>query len=456
MHYVIVDVETTGGSPKQSKITEIAMYKYDGEKIIDEYITLLNPEQKIPEFIVRLTGITDSMVENAPKFYEAAKTILDFCDGCIFVAHNVGFDYGMLRMEFKRLGFDFRFPHLCTVRAARYVIPGYESYSLGKLSKSLDIHIEGRHRAGGDALATCKLFDLLYHKDPNHLSNFIQHEINPKKVNPKLDIDSIDELPSKTGVYQFYDEFNALIYIGKSKNIKKRVEQHLRNTTTAKGNIMMQEIARVTYEITGSELIAMLLESELIKTYKPLYNRQLRRSVFTYGLYDEVNPQGYLTLSVGLSSKSNAVPLTYFNSKKEANEYIRNRGDFFGLCQKINGVYPTQDACFHYSIKQCQGACIGEESTDSYNQKVENFIASLKYSESSFFLIDKGRNKMEKSLVWIEQGTYKGYGFAPFHFQQNAPMLWKRYIDIKEENRDIRSIINLYLRKGEGYKLVKL
>jgi DNA polymerase-3 subunit epsilon len=456
MHYVIVDVETTGGNPKQSKITEIAMFKYDGEKIIDEYITLLNPEERIPEFIVRLTGITDSMVQEAPKFYEVAKRILEFCEGCVFVAHNVGFDYGMLRMEFKRLGFDFRFPHLCTVRAARYVIPGHDSYSLGKLSKSLNIHIEGRHRAGGDALATSKLFDLLYHKDSQHLSTFIQHEINPKKVNPKLDIDSIDELPSKAGIYKFYDEFNALIYIGKSKNIKKRVGQHLRNTSTAKGSIMMHEIARVSCEITGSELIAMLLESELIKQFKPLYNRQLRRAIFTYGLYDEVNSEGYLTLRVGLSSKTQAVPLTYFNSKKEANDYIRNRGDYFGLCQKINGVYPTQDACFHYAIKQCNGACIGEESPSVYNDKVEKFIQSLRYDESSFFLVDKGRNKMEKSLVWIEQGTYKGYGFAPYHFNQSNPIMWKRYIEIKDENRDARSIINLYLRKGEGFKIVTL
>ena len=162
MHFVIVDVETTGGNPKQSKITEIAMYKYDGNQIIDEFISLINPEQHIPEFIVRLTGITDQMVANAPKFYEVAKDILAFCEGCVFVAHNVGFDYGMLRSEFLSLGFDFRFPHLCTVRASRYVIPGHASYSLGKLSNDLGIQIDGRHRAGGDALATTKLFHLIY------------------------------------------------------------------------------------------------------------------------------------------------------------------------------------------------------------------------------------------------------------------------------------------------------
>jgi len=211
----------------------------------------------------------------------------------VFVAHNVGFDYGMLRNEFRSLGYDFRFPHLCTVRAARYVLPGHDSYSLGKISAALGITIDGRHRAGGDALATAKLFDLIYHKDPQNLASFIQHEVNPKKVHPKLDINSVDDLPEKTGIYRFYDEYNRLIYIGKSKNVKKRVEQHLRNTATAKGEIMRQEIARIEYELTGSELIAMLLESEEIKQHKPIFNRQLRRSIFTYGLYDEPNEKGY-------------------------------------------------------------------------------------------------------------------------------------------------------------------
>jgi DNA polymerase-3 subunit epsilon len=456
MPFVIVDVETTGGSPKHSKITEIAMYKYDGNSLVDEFVTLLNPEQSIPDFIVRLTGITDAMVKDAPKFYEVAKNILDFCEGCVFVAHNVGFDYGMLRNEFRALGYDFRFPHLCTVRAARYVLPGHDSYSLGKISAALGITIDGRHRAGGDALATAKLFDLIYHKDPQNLANFIQHEVNPKKVHPKLDINSVDDLPEKTGIYRFFDEYNRLIYIGKSKNVKKRVEQHLRNTATAKGEIMRQEIARIEYELTGSELIAMLLESEEIKQHKPVFNRQLRRSIFTYGLYDEPNDKGYLSLKVGLASKTEAVPLTYFNSKKEASEYIKNRGDYFGLCQKINGVYPSQDACFQHSVKQCAGACIGEETPENYNEKVAQFIAALRYDESSFYIVDKGRNRSEKSLVLIENGTYRGYGHAPYHFNQSAPLHWKRFIEIKDENRDIRSIINLYLRKGIGFKLVKL
>ncbi|MBM3456327.1 MAG: exonuclease, partial [Bacteroidetes bacterium] len=294
MNYVIVDVETTGGSPKTSKITELAMFKHDGEKVIDEFISLLNPEQVIPDFIVRLTGITDKMVENAPKFYEVAKKIIEFTDGCIFVAHNVSFDYGMIRSEFKNLGFDFRMPHLCTVRSSRYVIPGHASYSLGKLSASLGIEIDGRHRASGDALATTKLFDLLLRKDNNRLEKFIQQEVNPKNVHPNLDLEILDEIPNKAGVYKFLNEFNQIIYIGKSIHIKKRVEQHLRNTKSVKGLKLIQDIVRIEYELTGSELIAMLRESLLIKQFQPIYNRKLRKSLFPWGLFDEIDNKGYI------------------------------------------------------------------------------------------------------------------------------------------------------------------
>jgi DNA polymerase-3 subunit epsilon len=455
MNFVIVDVETTGGSPKNSKITELAMYKYDGEKIIDEFISLVNPEQEIPEFIVRLTGITDAMVENAPKFYEIAKKVLEFTEDCIFVAHNVAFDYGMFRHEFKSLGYDFRLPHLCTVRASRYVIPGHASYSLGKLSRALEIEIVGRHRAGGDALATTKLFDLIYHKDPNQLSTFIQQEVNPKSVHPNLNIEIIDELPNKAGIYKFLNEFNQIIYIGKSIHIKKRVEQHLRNNSTAKGLKMIQEIVRVEYELTGSELIAMLLESELIKKHQPLYNRKLRKSSFPFGLFDVEDAKGYLNLTIHSIAKTESVPLLHFTTRKEGTDYMTYIVEKYHLCQKLCGLYPTQSACFHHSIKQCDGACIGEESPETYNERVSELVKQLSFEGKSFYILDKGRNKGERSMVWIENGAYKGYGFAPFHFNGKEPIDWKRYIAPQNENRDINTILNLFLRKDSSLRIVE-
>lgn len=456
MKFAIVDVETTGGSTSNSRITEIALYIHDGTKITDELITLLNPEMPIPEFIVRLTGITDRMVADAPVFPKIAKQIVEMTRDCVFVAHNVSFDYKMLRSEFRRLGYDFRLPHLCTVSTSKILLPGHNSYSLGKLSNALGIQINGRHRAGGDALATVKIFEMLLEKDVNGLKNFIHQEVNPKSIHPNLNIDDIDNLPNKTGVYFFYNDANQLIYIGKSKHIKKRVEQHLRNTKTVKGNRMIQDIARVEFELTGSELIALLRESELVKQNQPIYNRKLRKSLFPVGLFDDLDANGYLSLSVQSIAKRNDEPIIHFSTRKEGLDYLTYVCEKYNLCQKLCDLYKTNSACFHYTIKTCNGACVGEENVETYNSRVQEFIDGVIFSGKSFYIIDKGREKSERSLVWVENGTYRGYGFAPYHYDRQAPIFWKRYIQPQSENRDIKTIINHVVRKKEYSKLIEI
>lgn len=453
---MIVDIETTGGSPKNSKITEIAIYKHDGKEIIDEYITLVNPEMTIPPFIINLTGISDLMVRDAPKFYEIAKNIVEFTEGCVFVAHNVGFDYGILRAEFKSLGFDYRRPHLCTVRSSRYVIPGMESYSLGKLTRSLGIALTGRHRAGGDALATAHLFSLLLEKDVNGLQTFIQQEVNPKRLHPNLDVDALEEIPNKTGVYKFYNEVNQLIYIGKSIQIKKRVEQHLRNGESKKGLQMQKEISRIDYELTGSELIALLRESELIKKHQPIYNRSLRRNSFPYGLYDYTDENGYIRFFIAQVSKTNAVPLTNFNSKREGNGYLERLVEENELCQKLCDLYKSNSACFQYTIKQCKGACVQEESAADYNARCQKIVDDLSLNNASFFIVDKGREKSERSLILVQNGSLRGMGYAPFHFNRLEPEEWEKFIQEIQENRDARTILKLFLRKNLSHKIVPI
>lgn len=447
-NYVIVDIETTGGSPRTSKITEIAIYKHNGTEVIDSYETLLDPEMPIPRFIVNLTGISDKMVEGQPKFFEVAKKIVEFTEDCIFVAHNVGFDYGILRQEFKNLGFDYRRPHMCTVRSSRYILPGHDSYSLGKLTKALGIQIENRHRAGGDALATAHLFTMLHEKSLADLKTFIQEDINPSILHPNLDINAVDDLPTKTGVYKFYDDANQLIYIGKSISIKKRVEQHLRNGKTKKGVEMRNEICRIEFELTGSELIALLLESMLIKQHTPRFNHMLKKSKFPYGLYQYTDEAGYIHLFVGLTSKSNETPLTSFSSKKEGVNFLTNWTEENELCQKLNDLYPTKSSCFHYEIKKCKGACIGEEPAEEYNKRVNKLIGKLNFDGESFYLMENGRAKNEKSIVLVENGCFVGFGYAPYFIQKQEPYRWKRYIDIYQDDRDARTILSGYLRKS--------
>ena len=455
MNFVIVDVETTGGSPKQSKITELAMYKYDGVEIVDEFSSLINPEQEIPEFIVRLTGITNASVKNAPKFFEIAKEVIEFCEDSIFVAHNVSFDYGMFRSEFKTLGYDFRKPHLCTVVASRHILPGYDSYSLGKLTRQIGIQIVNRHRAGGDALATAKLFEILHKKNEKKLLSFIKEELNPKSIHPNLDMDDIDSLPNKTGVYTFFNEFNQIIYIGKSIYVKNRVEQHLRNKKSAKGIRMIEEIARVECEITGSHLIAMLLESELIKKHQPKYNRRLRKSKFPFGLYDSISAEGYMELHIASVSKTEDIPLLHFTTKKEGLEYLRQICQEHKLCQKLCGLYESKNACFQFEVKECNGACIGQEKKEVYNLRIEEYINNLQYKGKSFMIMEKGRKRNEKSLVLIKEGVFQGYGYAPYQFYTKDMKELDQFLISMKEDRDIKSIVNSYLRKDKKHRIIE-
>ncbi len=447
MQFVVVDIETTGGSPKSSKITEIAMYKHDGKDIIDSFVSLVNPGMKIPEFIVRLTGINDSMVEEAPYFHEIAKTIVEFTEGCVFVAHNVGFDYGMIRHEFRSLGYDFRLPHLCTVRASRFMLPGHASYSLGKLTKELGIQLVGRHRAGGDAHATALLFGMLHEQNTKSLYQFIQHEVNPKSLHPNLDLAHLEEIPSKTGIYKFFNDVNQLIYIGKSKHIRKRIDQHLKNNKTKKGIEMQAEIARIEFELTGSELIALLYESKLVKNYKPIYNRQLRKNKFPYGLYHFQDERGYIHFYIDRISKKIDLPLTTFTTKKEGDDYINYQVDMLGLCQKLCGTYKTNSSCFHYQIKKCLGACVQQEEPETYNQRAQKLIDSLQFEMENFFIIDSGRHRNEKSIILIENSMYRGFGYVPFYSLKGNKEKWKNFIDYQPEDRDAKTILTYFLRK---------
>ncbi|WP_107039999.1 exonuclease domain-containing protein [Brumimicrobium mesophilum] len=455
MLFAITDLETTGGSIRNSKITEFSIFLTDGEKIIDEFTSLVDPERPIPFFISQLTGINDEMVEDSPKFYELAKQIIEFIGDAVFVAHNVGFDYNVLRSEYRSLGFEFRMEYLCTVKSSRQIIPGHASYSLGKLTDELGIPLVGRHRAHGDALATVELFHLLYQKDQEKLLGLIQSDKVPKHLHPGLNFDAIDEIPKLTGVYKFFDEDSRLIYIGKSKNIKSRVQQHLKNVKTKKGINMSKEIVRVEYDITGSEAIALIHESNLIKKHKPHFNRQLRKDKYPFGLYAFEDGKGYINLHLDQVKKRTDPPITTFSNRNEGGIFLERAVEEYKLCKKLVGLYPTANSCFQYQIKQCKGACIGEEAPEEYNQRVNSLIDRLNFELENFFIIDKGRNPEELGLIMVERGTFAGYGFLPKKLNDRSIETWKDAIDRYDEDRDIRLIINRMIRIGKGIEIRK-
>ncbi|RIA09996.1 DNA polymerase-3 subunit epsilon [Flavobacteriaceae bacterium MAR_2010_72] len=451
--YAILDIETTGGKYNEEGITEIAIYKFDGHKVIDKFISLVNPEREIQPFVVNLTGINTNMLRNAPKFYEVAKRIVEITDDCIIVAHNAQFDNRILKTEFKRLGFGFKRETLCTVELSKRLIPGQDSYSLGKLTRSLGIPVSDRHRANGDAMATLKLFKILLNKDLNKYIIQDSIRLEPKRQMEPSHKRIIEELPSVTGVYYIHDENGKIVYIGKSKNIKHRINQHLTDTSPKSKKIQLL-VAAVTYESTGSELVALLKESEEIKQNKPLYNRALRRNLFTHALYSFKDEKGYINLKID-KADGRKNPITTFSTKQSAKSFLFKAIEEFDLCQKLTGLYPSKSSCFNFTIKSCHGACIQKESPESYNERVNQLIKKNSYTDQNMVIIDRGRDIDERSAILIENGVFMGLGFFDLNYQINTIAVLKSIITPMENNRDTQHIIQNYLRKNKKLKIVR-
>ncbi len=394
------------------------------------------------------------MLRNAPKFYEVAKRIVEITEDCIVVAHNAKFDYRILCTEFDRLGFEFERQTLCTVELAKKLIPGHDSYSLGKITRALGIPVSDRHRASGDAMATVKLFKMLLAKDieKSIVKNYVRRA--PKfQIEPRLK-DIIDELPSITGVYYMHKSNGELIYIGKSKNIKQRVNQHFTSQAPKSKRIQLQ-VASVTYEPTGSELIALLKESEEIKRNKPIFNRAQRRTVFTHGLYSFTDEDGYINFKISKVYK-NEQPITTFANLQSAKSFISKVTEEFNLCQKLTGTYKTKNSCFNYSIKLCYGACIQEEHAGQYNERKQQIIDKHTFEDQNMVIIDKGRSIDERSAVLIENGIYKGFCFFDLNYQINNIQVLQSLITPMQHNRDTQHIIQSYLRKNKLVKIINL
>lgn len=393
------------------------------------------------------------MLVSAPKFHEVAKRIIEITQDCILVAHNTSFDYRILKTEFYRLGYEFKKETLCTVELSQKLIPGMESYSLGKLVRALGIPVTDRHRASGDAIATVKLFKLLLSKDTEKeiLTSSIKVEIK-SKLTPKL-LDIVNSLPNKTGIYYFHNEKSDIIYIGKSKNIKKRVNQHFTGKTT-KCKKIQSDVFTVSYEETGSELVALLKESEEIKINKPIYNRAQRKSIFQYALYDFVDENGYLNLKIQ-KADGRKKEITAFTNVQEAKNSLFRITSFYNLCQKLTGLYDTKKDCFQHRIKECNGACIGKESPEMYNIRVQEFIDKNEFDNNNMIIIDRGRKIEERSAVLIENGVYKGYCFYDLNYQITNVDVLKNILIPMQNNRDTKTIIQGYLRKNKVKKIVK-
>ncbi|MFK8059987.1 MAG: exonuclease domain-containing protein [Polaribacter sp.] len=276
--YAILDIETTGGKFNEEGITEIAIYKFDGHKVVDQFISLVNPEIPIQEFVVKLTGINNKMLRNAPKFYEVAKRIIEITSDCILIAHNTAFDYRILSTEFDRLGYEFNRNTLCTVELSQALILDQPSYSLGKLTRALGIPITDRHRASGDALATVELFKLLLEKDIN--KTIIQSSIKyfDRRLQKQKLRNLIDNTPAVEGVFYVHDSDGKVVYLGRGKNIKSELNQLFLKVT--KRAVKIQDRAQsISFDKTGNELFRRLKYDIELEALSPKFNFKKKRKL---------------------------------------------------------------------------------------------------------------------------------------------------------------------------------
>ena len=451
--YAILDIETTGGQFNEEGITEIAIYKYDGHEIVDQFISLINPEIPIQPFVVKLTGINNEMLRSAPKFYEVAKRIIEITNDCVLVAHNASFDYRILRTEFRRLGYDFNIKTLCTVELSQRLLPEQPSHSLGKLVRALGIPMADRHRASGDALATVKLFQMLLDKDLEKtiLKELIKFEVI-KGVSPKL-VDIIESLPSKTGIYYIHREDGKIIYIGQSRNIKKRVNQHFTGITSSAKKIQ-SEVFTVTFEETGSELIALLKVSEEVKKISPIYNRMARKKTLNWAIYAEKDSDGYLNLKLQ-KADGRKKEITAFPNQQEAKGALNRITTSYQLCPKLTGLLDAKTvACSLNGHYQCDGACSKKITYEEYNSRVQVFIDKNLFDNKNMIIIDRGRKTAEHSAILIENGVYKGYAFYDLNYQINNPEILKNILVPMPNSKNTRNYIQDYLRKNRVLKII--
>ena len=452
--YVILDIETTGGKFNEEGITEIAIHKFDGHQVVDTFISLVNPEKEIQPFVVNLTGINNKMLRTAPKFHEVAKRIVEITKDAVIVAHNAQFDYRILRTEFRRLGYNYERKTLCTVDLSKKLLPDAASYSLGKLVRSLGIPVSDRHRANGDALATIQLFKLLLAKDTEKsiIQDVIRQETHGELSEKQLDM--VQRMPNETGVFYMHNKDGDIIYLSKSTDIKKKVNQLFTKNGT-RSRKLAKDTKKVSFEKTGSELVALLKEHQELLKNRPKYNNVPRKRMFSHTLCRSNDENGYAKLAVAKVSDCKEA-VGHFNGAFSAKNHLYKITKEFNLCDKLNGFSEAKKNCAKYMDKECFGACIQKESAAMYNERLAKALKKYSLPVAPIILVDKGREVGENSAILIKNGALVGIGYYNLNHQINNIHILESIITPMNGTANANFIIESYLRKKRILKTIPL
>jgi DNA polymerase-3 subunit epsilon len=451
--YAIVDIETTGGYADNNAITEVAIVLHDGNGEVKRYETLIHPRQTIPRYVQALTGITDEMVAGAPLFEEVAPVIYEWLKDCVFVAHNVNFDYSFLKHQLEACGLHLDCKKLCTIRLSRKIFPGIPSYSLGNLCQHLGISIENRHRAGGDADATVRLFEtILKAGGLETIREMIRGRNREQYLPVNLPAGQVQQLPLCPGVYYFHDQKGKVIYVGKAKSLRHRVVSHFSNNKPGRQKQeFLRNIYSISYEVTGTELMAFLLECVEIKRLWPVYNRSLKRFEPLFGLYVYEDRNGYSRLVLE-KRRRQLQPVYTFSQLADGQQLLRKLVREWELCPKLCFIQTDSDLCEGIRLQSCHGACQQQEAPEMYNERVEAAVGSLVKSLPSFALLDAGRHGEEKSCILIEQGRIYGMGYVPVDSPIMDAAALKDHLTPYPENDYMRGLVYQYAEKWPGKK----
>lgn len=442
--YAIVDIETTGTYASANGITEISIQIFDGISIVEKFETLINPLQHIPRFIESFTGISNAMVKDAPVFEQVAEKIYNLLHDKTFVAHNVNFDYSFIKTNLEVAGYTFNTKKLCTVRLSRNIFPGFKSYSLGRLCDSLGIKINERHRAGGDALATVTLFKMLLDNDEKKfIAASLKKNSKEQILPPNIAKENFDQLPFVPGVYYFHNVKGKIIYVGKAKNIRSRVNSHFsNNSTTKQKQNFISNVHSISFKECATELMASILESAEIKRIWPAFNSSQKRWEDVYGIYSYEDQNGYMRLCIE-KNKKNLKPVTTFHYLVDGHAILRSIIKEYNLCPKFCFLQTNNDKCIGIIEDYCKAACEKEEDNIVYNDRVSNAILSLQ-DKSSFAIIDKGLTIDEQSCILVIKGKIYGMGYLPASFPIEELEKIKEKINLVKENRFIQTLIHGY------------
>ncbi|MDF4203888.1 exonuclease domain-containing protein [Maribacter sp. SA7] len=447
--FAIISMTTFGNKPNPLRIVQLSISKLRGDYYEPIFTTNINPEERLPNYIQQKTGLTDTILLKAPTFSEVANTILQELENHILVGHNASFLHYALQSEFKYLGYSFKTPQLCTVRLAKKLIPNMTSYELPYLSGVLNIPYTASNDLNDDNAAVAILFQrlILLDDDEMVISKFLEPKVEKERIAPKnIAYQKLNALPNSPGIYKFQDKKGEVTYVGKAKDIKKRVLSHFYNTSE-KEITLCDATYHIDFEPTGSELIALLREADLIDKLDPPFNYIQKKSYVTYHIVPQKNRKGVLQLKIERRPFVHS-PTEIFLKRGDAIKRLIALTEKFRLCPLQTGLKSKLGRCTHGEYTECDGICAGEEEIGQYNLKVENALDYLNNENDNYVLFEKGRTKEERSFVLILHGVYQGYGFLDNSQSVSSLEHLKDMLDPKKHSYHTAKIISSYTQRN--------